>query len=164
MTSFMDDPIWKDLRNVSTVKVTNEIEPRIFVVILRIVLSLTCLVNFLLGVIEEWREVWKSVTVENELRLLVGACHDVADRPERGRLHLDLPMREEGHKFWNDTGINNHLNLVIAAIRKIAQSPYGIHKDLKKYIKLWNRGKPLFFNLKGFYNSWSTLRFTMFFK
>ena len=92
--------------------------------------------------IEEWREMWKCVTIENKLGLFVGARDDVANGTQSRRLDLDFAMRKEGHKFGDDTGINNHLDLVITAIGEIAQCPYGVHKDLeRKRLKLKSKIK-----------------------
>ena len=49
------------------------------------------LVDFLLGVVEQVGEVLQRPVVEDGLRLVIRARHDVAHRPESGRLHLHLP-------------------------------------------------------------------------
>lgn len=73
----------------------------------------------------------KGVTVEDALRLSVGAGDDVADCPQRRRLHFDVLVREKRHQTRDDSAVDDHLDLLVAAVCQVAQRPYRVYQDLK---------------------------------
>lgn len=85
------------------------------------------LANLVLGMGEQGGEMREGVAVQNHLRLVIGAGHNVAHGSQSGRLHFHFPMAEQRNQLGHHAAINHHLDLLVAPISQITERPHGVH-------------------------------------
>lgn len=76
---------------------------------------------------QQSREMRERVAVEHDLSLLVRAGDDVADGPQRRRLHFDVLMRQQRDQLRHDARLYHHLDLVVATVCEVAYGPYCVY-------------------------------------
>ena len=92
--------------------------------------TVTHLVDFLLGVVQKGWEMLQSAVVEDRLSLVVSAGYNVAHSSQGCRLHLHFPVGEQGHQLGHDAAVYHHLDLLVAPVSEVGESPDCVNQNV----------------------------------